>query len=210
MPDLDFKVEGVEDVKFAAAPLLNFKLRVTNRGDEPIHTVALKAQIQITPTRRHYDKSEQEPLRDLFGEPERWSQTVRSFLWTFSSVIVPPFSGETVVDLPVPCTFDFNVAATKYFGALQDGEVPIELLFSGTIFFEGEDGALQVAQISWTKEATFRLPVQTWRAMMAHYYPNSAWLNLHQDTFDRLYRYKIRNSLPTWEQAIENLLPEES
>ena len=209
MPDLDFQMEGVEDVKFAAAPLLNFKLRVTNKGDEAIHTVALKAQIQITPTRRHYEPNEQAPLRDLFGEPERWSQTVRTFLWTFSSVIVPPFSDSTVVDLPVPCTFDFNVAATKYFGALQDGEVPLEILFSGTIFFEGDEGALQIAQIPWTKEATFRLPVQVWRDMMAHYYPNSAWLCLHQDAFDKLHRYKIRHSLPTWESALEKLLLEE-
>lgn len=208
MPDLSFEVEGAEAVPFAAAPLLNFKLRVANAvADEPIHTVALRCQIQIDATRRRYDPQDQERLRDLFGEPERWSQTVRAMLWTFTSAVAPPFVGSIVIDLPVPCTYDFNVAATKYFYALQDGEVPLTLLFSGTVFYEAEDGALQVAQISWEREATYRLPVQIWQAMMEHYYPNSAWLCLHQDVFDRLYRYKIRRGLPTWEQALESLLP---
>ena len=106
----------------------------------------------------------------------------------------------------MPCTYDFNVAATKYFYALSDGEVPITLLFSGTVFYAAADGALQVDQIPWEKEATFRLPVKTWQEMMDLYYPNSAWLRLYRDTFDRLHRYKIRHGLPTWEQALERLL----
>ena len=43
--------------------------------------------------------------------------------------------------------------------------------------------------------------------MMERYYPNTAWLCLRQDVFDRLYRYKSRRGLPTWEQALEGLLP---
>ncbi len=207
MNDLSFEVEGAAPVTYAAAPLLALKVRLTNAcQDQPLHAVALRCQIQINSVRRKYNPDEQAGLHDLFGEPERWGQTLRSMLWTFTSVIVPPFSGSTLVDLPVPCTYDFNVAATKYFYALEDGEVPLTLLFSGTIFYEAADGALQVAQIPWDKEATYRLPVRVWQAMMDHYYPNSAWLNLPKDTFDRLYRYKIRASLPTWEQTIESLL----
>src|SRR5262249_23302363 len=131
---------------------------------------------------------------------------MRSMLWTHSSVVVPPFTGEQVVDLPVPCTFDFNVAATKYFHALPDGEVPLSLLFSGTVFYEAADGRLQIAQISWEKEARFRLPVKVWNDMMADYYPNGAWLRLRQDIFDRLYRYKVAHGLPSWEQTFEHLL----
>ena len=92
-------------------------------------------------------------------------------LWTHASVVVPPFTGTTVVDLPVPCSFDFNVAATKYFHALEDGEVPLCLLFSGTIFYSDDDGFLQVSQIPWEKEASFRLPVSVWKDMMELYYP---------------------------------------
>lgn len=210
MPNLNFQVEGGEAVTFAASPLLAFKLRITNaNAHEPIQTIALRCQIQIEATRRRYSAQEQERLRDLFGEPERWSQTLRAMLWTHASVIVTPFTGSTVVDLPVPCTFDFNVAATKYFAGLEDGEIPLILMFSGTVFYEADDGALQATQISWDKEAKYRLPVQVWNEMMNHYYPNTAWLNLRRDVFDSLHRYKMRRGLPTWEQALENLLKDE-
>ena len=208
MPDLSFQVNSVEILSFAAVPTLKFKLQVVDgAATELIHSVVLRCQIQIAATRRHYGAHEQEGLQDLFGDPDRWSQTLRSMLWTHASVVVPPFSGTTTIDLPVPCTYDFNVAATKYFHALDEGEVPLLFLFSGTIFYAADDGAFQVAQISWDKEAPFRLPVAVWKQMMQHYYPNSAWLNVRHDVFDRLYRYKMRRGLPTWEQAIESLLP---
>jgi len=207
MPDLDFEVVGVEAPTFAAAPQLVFKLRLTNANDdEPIHTVVLRCQIQIEATRRRYNGTEQERLLDLFGEPDRWRTTLRAMLWTHASVAVSPFTGSTDVALPVPCTYDFNVAATKYFYGLEDGEVPLTFLFSGTIFYAAADGLLQVSQISWSKEARFRLPVSVWQQMMEHYYPNSAWLRLGKDVFDRLYLYKVRRGLPTWDLALESLL----
>jgi len=210
MPDLNFEVEGAAPIPFSVAPQLNFQLRITDAaGAEalPIPAVALRCQIRIEPTRRRYGPAEQERLLDLFGEPSRWGQTLRSMLWTHTSLIVSPFTGQTVVDLPVPCTYDFNVAATKYFYALENGEVALTLLFSGTIFYaEDERGALQVSPISWEKEAEYRLPVQVWKEMMDLYYPNSAWLCLRQDVFDQLYLYKSRLGLPTWEQAMERLL----
>lgn len=210
MPDLSFDVETAEAVSFAAAPLLAFKLRVSNRyADEPIHTIALRCQIMIDPARRRYKDEAQERLRDLFGEPERWGQTVRPMLWTHTSVIVPTFTGSCMVDLQVPCTFDFNIAATKYFAGLTDGEVPLSLLFSGTAFYANREGVLQVAQIPWDKEARYRLPVSVWEQMMEVYYPNSVWLTLRRDVFDRLYRYKVQRGIPTFEQALESVLPDE-
>ena len=110
-----------------------------------------------------YQPEEQPPLRDLFGEPARWAQTLRSMLWTHTTVSVPSFTGDVVVDLPVPCTFDFNVAATKYFHALETGEVPLRLLFSGTVFHEAANGDLQAVQIPWEKETLYRLPVRVAR-----------------------------------------------
>jgi Family of unknown function (DUF6084) len=208
--DLNFTVEKAEQQPHAAAPLLVFKLRIneTSAGEEPttVPAIALRCQIRIEPTRRRYAPPEEERLLDLFGERERWGQTLRSTLWTHASVVVPPFAGTTVVDLPVPCSFDFNVAATKYFHALEDGEVPLCLLFSGTIFYTNDDGFLQVSQIPWEKEASFRVPVSVWKEMIDLYYPNSAWLCLGRDAFDRLYQYKTSQGIPTWEQAIEALL----
>lgn len=212
MPDLRLTIEGAEAVQYAAAPLLAFKVRITNLpSEEIIHTVALRAQIQIEATRRKYDANEQERLLDLFGEPDRWGQTLRSMLWTHASMVVPRFSGSTIADILVPCTFDFNVAATKYFHGVASGDLPLCFQFSGTVFYQGENETLQVAPISWDKEAKFRLPVKVWKDLMDVYYPNSAWLALQRDTFEKLYKYKVREGIPTWEEALEralNALPE--
>jgi Family of unknown function (DUF6084) len=206
VPNLDFRVAGAEVQEFAAVPSLLFKLRVENLEEEPIRSVALNTQIRIAATQRHYDSAEQERLLELFGEPSRWKDTLRSLLWTHTVLQVPAFSGSTVADMPVPCTYDLEVVAAKYFYALEDGEVPLEFLFSGTVFYAGADGRLQVERIPWEKEAEFRLPVRLWKEMMEHYFPNSAWIRLRRDAFDLLYDYKVRKGLPTWEAAVEALL----
>jgi hypothetical protein len=208
MPDLSFQIEKAEPQRFTVAPTLLFKLRMTNNvANETVHSVALRCQIQLEVTRRQYRAEDQSQLRDLFGETERWGQTLKTMLWTHASVVAPAFQDTAVVDLAVPCTFDFNVAATKYFSGLSDGEVPLNFLFSGTVFFADADGALQVAPIPWDKEARFRLPVKSWQDMMDIYYPNSAWLCLRRDVFERLYEYKVAHGIPTWEQALESILP---
>jgi len=206
VPDLDFRVEGAEVLEYVAVPSLVFKLRVENLDGEPIRSVSLNTQVRIAATQRHYEASEQGRLLELFGEPHRWGNTLRSLLWTHTVLQVPRFSGSTVVDMPVTCTYDLEVAAAKYFHALEDGEVPLEFLFSGTVFYTGEGGMLQTARISWEKEAEFRLPVRVWKEMMDHYFPNSAWIRLRKDAFDQLYDYKIRMGFPTWEAAVEALL----
>lgn len=206
MPDLHFRVEGAEVAEFAAVPSLLFKLHIENLEGEPVRSVALNTQIRIAAAARHYEAEEQERLLDLFGEPNRWKDTLRSLLWTHTVVQVPRFSGSTIVDMPVACTYDLEVVAAKYFHALEGGEVPLEFLFSGTVFYAGEGGRLQTARISWEKEAEFRMPVRLWREMMDHYFPNSAWIRLRKDAFDRLHDYKVRKGLPTWEATVEALL----
>jgi hypothetical protein len=207
MPELYFRVESAEPVKFAAAPLLAFRVRVLNApAEELIRAVALRAQIQLEVTRRMYSSEEQAQLRDLFGTPDRWRQTLRSLLWTHANVMVPPFTGSTIAELPVPCTFDFNVAATKYFHGLSSGDLPLCFLFSGTVFYEDEGGALRVSPISWDKEAKFCLPLKVWKELMDEHYPNCAWLAIQRDTFERLYEFKVREGIPTWEEAIERAL----
>ena len=211
MPDLTFQIDSASFVPFAAVPMLAFQLRIRNAGlHEAIHTVALRCQIQIEVTRRRYTPAEQGQMLDLFGQPDRWSQTLRSLLWTHVNWVVPGFTGEeTVVDMQVPCSFDFNVAATKYFAGLADGDIPLLFLFSGNVFYAPQDSPLQVAPISWEQETRFKLPVKIWRDMMDSYYPNSVWINLHKDTFEHLYRYKTQHGLLNWEQALEHILAEE-
>jgi hypothetical protein len=208
MPDLDFHVEDAAAIRFAAAPLLGFHIAVVNAiPTETVLSIALRCQIQIEVTRRSYSEEDEERLLDLFGGRERWGQTLRSLLWTNVTATVSSFSGSTMVEVQVPCSFDFNVAATKYFHGIRDGEIPLCFQFSGTVFYDGGEGVPQVSPISWNKESRFRLPVQVWRDMMDAYYPNSAWLCLRRDVFERLYQYKVRNGIPTWEAALERILP---
>ena len=206
MPDLDFGIEGAEVLEYAAVPSLLFKLRVENLEEEPIRSVSLNTQVRIAATQRHYDTAEQQRLLEVFGAPHRWGQTLRSLLWAHTTLQVPRFSGSTVVDMPIPCTYDMEVIGSKYFHALEDGEVPLEFLFSGTVFYAAEGGRLQIARISWEKETEFRLPVQLWKETMERYFPNSAWIRLRKDAFDRLYDYKVSRGFPTWEAAVESLL----
>lgn len=208
MPGLTFSVQSALAVPFAAAPTIAFHLRVINpNANQAIQSVALRCQILIEAARRPYNAAERESLRDLFGEPDRWSQTLRSLLWTHAAVTVPAFSGVADTEIPVPCTFDFNVGAAKYFHAIQDQDLPLCFQFSGTIFYSAADGGLQIDQIGWDQEARYRLPAMVWREMMEHYYPDSAWLRLRRDAFERLYAYKRRHGLATFEEAIESLLP---
>lgn len=205
MPELTFAVESVAPMKGSATPVLLFRLRVVNAGAEEIHSVALNCQFQIEAAARSYSATEKSSLGDLFGEPERWGSTVKPLFWTSLTATVSSFHGSTIVDLRVPCSFDFNIAATKYFHAVEDGEIPIVIFFSGTIFYIAEHG-LQIAPIAWSKQANCRIPAETWKELMRLHYPNTAWLNLRQDVFDRLYHYKVRNGLPTWEQMMEHVL----
>jgi hypothetical protein len=205
VPDLHFQVEGAAAIPNAATPQITFAVRVTNDEGDAIHSVALRVQTQIEPVRRRYSSVEQAQLKELFGEPERWSKTLHSLLWANINVPVQAFTRNTLVEIPVPCTFDFNVAVTKYIYGLENGEIPTTLLFSGTIFYAGASGML-VAQIPWDREARYRLPVRVWKEMMDLFYPNTAWIALHRDVFERLYEFKSKNGLASWEQAIEQML----
>ena len=208
MTELAFDVVGAEPDRFAAAPTMVFRLKLAETTGTEIHTLALKCQIRIEPQRRRYSPAEEERLLALFGETPRWGDTLKPFLWTHASAMVPGFSGATEVELAVPCSYDFEVAAAKYMHSLDDGEIPLILLFNGTAFARGEGGRLSVDPVPWHKEALYRLPAATWRQMMDLYFPNSGWLRLRRDTLDSLERYKTVQGFPTWEQTIEALLKE--
>ncbi len=209
MPDLDFKIIGVEHAAHGLTPLLHFKVGITNTpATETIQSVILQAQIQIQAPGRSYNESEKPKLIDLFGTPDQWGTTLRNRLWTLSNTTVRTFAGSTEAILPVPCSFDLNVAGTKYFYALEGDEVPLLFLFSGTVFYAAPDGHLQVQQISWEKECIYRMPVSVWKKMMDEHYPNTAFVSLQRDVFDRLNEYKQSAGVSSWEQAIEKLLAE--
>jgi hypothetical protein len=205
MSSLAFDVVGARPEAHAAVPTLVLRLRVAETTGVAVHAVALRCQIRIEPQRRRYDADEEDRLYELFGETPQWGDALRPFLWTHVATTIGSFTGSTEVDLPVECSYDFEVAAAKYLHALGDGEIPLVLLFSGTVFTSGDTG-FAAQPVAWDAEASFRLPVAVWRAVMDLYFPNSGWLRLGRDTLDALQRYKATQALPTWDQAIERLL----
>jgi hypothetical protein len=205
MSDLHFEVIGARAEPYAAVPTLMLRLRIRDAAGARIHAIGLRIQIQIEPQRRHYTSSEEDRLFELFAEPARWGETLRGLLWTHASAMIPAFDGSTEIDLPLVCSYDFEVAAAKYFHALDDGEIPLLLLFSGSVFAHGE-GGLSVDQVPWHREASFRLPVRVWRDVVDAYWPDSAWIRVRRDTFDALHRFKGREALTGWEETIEALL----
>jgi hypothetical protein len=196
-----FSIEDGGVLPHSAVPTLRFGLRV--ESDEAVRALSLGVQVRIAATQRTYSDAEEEALRELFGSPEQWGRSLQSLHWTNLTVQVPAFTGSTLVDLLVTCTYDLEVTAAKYLTGLDGGEVPLDFLFSGTLFY-GEP--LQVRPISWNAEAQHRLPVSVWREMMDRFFPNSAWLRLDRKTFDRLHAYRARNALLNWDDTFEALL----
>ncbi len=210
IPDLAFSVPDATAERYSVAPALNFALRIERVGGGPVRSILLDTQIQIAARRRPYGEDEQAWLAELFGTPERWGTTLRTLLWTRTTLVVPPFADVAEVELQVPCSYDLEVNANSYLAGLRDGEVPLEFLFSGSIFYAGPGGMLQTARICWDREAEYRLPVRVWREAMDRHFPGAAWLRLGRPSFDRLRAYKAEHGLRTLEDAVERLLGEEA
>jgi uncharacterized protein DUF6084 len=206
IPDLAFQVEDAVPERYSAAPTLNFALRIERVGGGPVRSILLDTQLQIAARRRPYGENEQAWLIELFGTPERWGTTLRTLLWTRTTLVVPPFSDSVEVNLPVACSYDLEANAASYLSGLEEGDVPLEFLFSGSVFYTGPGGMLQTARISWDREAEYRLPVRTWREAMDRHFPDSAWLRLGRPAFDGLRAYKAEHGLRTLEDAVERLL----
>jgi hypothetical protein len=202
---LSFEVIGARPEPHAAVPTIMFALGVSETDGGTVHALALRCQLRIEPQRRRYRAEEEERLYELFGETPRWGDSLRPFLWTHTSTTIPGFTGSAEFQLPVECTYDFEVAAAKYLHALSEGEIPLLLLFSGTVFTRGETG-FAAEPVSWQQEASYRMPVQVWRGVMDMYFPNSAWVRMRRDTLDQLQRFKASRALPTWDQAFDELL----
>jgi hypothetical protein len=167
----------------------------------------LRCQGRIEPHLRRYSADEAEGLHDLFGDTSRWADTVKPMQFATLATMVPGFSGATTHDLPLPFPYDLEVAATKYFSALQDGVIPLLLLYSGTVFGMRE-GRLGVQQLPWSKESQFPLPVSVWRETIDLHYPDSAWFRVRHETLAELRRYKSLHALPTWDATLTALLKE--
>lgn len=204
MSDLGFSVTGARADRYGAAPAVVLRLKIVENSGTKIDAIALKVQVQLEVQRRSYAPAESELLEDLFGKPARYGDTLKPMLWTHVSAMVVAFTGETEIDLPIPCSYDFEVAAHKYLASLRDGVIPVDLLFSGVIFTQGQIGVTPEF-VPWNCEARFPLPVPVWREAMDAFFPNTAWLRVNREVFDELRRFKAAAGLPTWDATLERL-----
>ena len=207
MAELVFDCVGAEADRYAVVPSMTLRLRITETSGERVDAIALRCQIRIEPHRRRYSAQEAERLHDLFGDTDRWADTLKPLQFTTLSTMVPGFTGATTQELPLLCSYDLEIASTKYFSSLEDGMIPLLLLFSGTIF-STRDGRMNVQQVPWSKESVFPLPVKVWRQTVDLHFPNSAWFRVQQDTLEALQRFKSRNALTTWDSTLNALLAE--
>jgi len=203
--DWAFTVLDIAPTPYAAVPELTARLRVEESSGLRVHAVALRAQVRIEPQRRGYTADDEPGLRALFGDRERWPQTLRPFQWMQCQALVPGFTGVTETDLALPVTYDFDVVGSRYLHALGEGTVPLSLLFSGTVFSVGEQG-FSVRQVPWDCAATYAMPVQVWRDLVGRFYPRSGWLRLDHDVVAALGDYRARHGLISWEETVTRLL----
>jgi hypothetical protein len=205
-PDPDFEVLSASPVERAAAPTVGFRVRVTDASARRVFTIALTAVITIEPSKRSYDPDSRERLVELFGEPERWASTTTNFRWAQTDALVPAFEGSTEFDLVVACTYDLELAAAKYFHGLADGAAPLRFHFNGTVFYEADDGRMQIVQIPWDRSPRFEMPIDVWRQTIDAAYPYRGWIPVHVDTITQLEKIKAARGLPTFDAVLEELL----
>ena len=209
MNEVTFAVVDVAPEPYAVTPILTARVGIVAAGGEPVHAIALKCQVRIEPARRSYSENEAADLVDLFGPRERWASTQHSFLWQHCTAMVPGFTGATQADLPLECTYDFEVAAAKYLHALRDGTIPLQFLFSGTVFGRGTNG-FAVHQVPWDREERYDMPVAVWRSLIQQHFPNTGWLRLNHDTIDALAAYRSARGLLGFDDAVNTLLADVS
>jgi hypothetical protein len=210
IPEPDFEVLSARTVRYAAAPMLALELKVAEPSGRTVYMIALTIQLMIDPARRRYDDATRAKLLELFGEPERWAVTTRSLVWCKLDVLVPAFTGSTVVSVPISCSYDLELAAAKYLYSLPDGEAPLALHFNGIIYYRGDDGRMQMVLVPWTKSIDFRMPVSVWRDTVEHYYPKTGWVALHSETLEALQQAKLDRGLATLDACVRALIDEAS
>jgi hypothetical protein len=203
-----FTVQDVLAEPYSAAPQLTAKIAIEETTGLVVHAIALRCQVRIEAQRRGYSAAEEPRLQALFGGRDRWAQTLKPFLWMQCSATVQGFTGGCQVDLPMPCTYDFDVVGSRYLHAIEDGTIPLSLMFSGTVFTNGVAG-FGVEQVPWDCDATYRMPINVWQQVMALHYPSTGWIRLDQDVLALLADYRARHGLISWEETVQQLLAAE-
>lgn len=203
---LEFTILGAEPIEYSATPGVRFHLHVSEPEGREVYTIALSSQIHIDPARRTYDDATRARLVELFGAPERWGATTHSFQWARVESLVPTFTGSTAFTLELPCTYDLEVAASRFFHSLPDGNVPLTFHFNGTVLYSGAEERLQVVLVPWSCSSRWSMPVEVWKRTIAAHYPGGGWIRLTEETLEQLSQHKAERGQHTFDDTVRTLL----
>ncbi|MFI0410087.1 DUF6084 family protein [Actinomadura sp. 3N508] len=138
-PELGLEVLGVEGGITAATPVLSLRVGLRRTDGGPVQCVLLTTTVTVAPAR---------------------------LSWARVGATVPTFRGGTELTLTLPCRNGMRAAVEDHLPSLNNGGVPLDLAFDGTVFYPGENGTPRTGQAPWRHETTALLPVETWRTLM--------------------------------------------
>ncbi|MBV8637825.1 MAG: hypothetical protein JO322_07040 [Candidatus Eremiobacteraeota bacterium] len=203
MSDLGFSVIDARAKQNAASPTIAFRLHIAS--ERPVDAIVLRAELRIEPQWRTYDREAQVLLGELFGTPDRWQTTLRTFAWADVTLVVPGFARETDAEITVPCTYDFDVAATRFFDTVHSGEIPVRFLFSGAVYRD-RGSSFSTERVAWNSECSYRMPVSVWHDAMRACYGSDALIRIKRETLEELRRYRALSGATTWDELLVRLL----
>ncbi len=205
-PAPDLWVLEARPLDHASVPTLAFEVRIRDRSEREVYTVALTAQVMIEPSKRSYETGERERLVELFGDPSRFDGVPENIVWARQELLVPSFTGATKFELRLPCGSELELPVVKYFGGVAAGKVPLAFHFSGTVLYRGDHDRLQMVRVPWSASSDHMLPLETWRRAVSQHYPPGGLVHLREDTVAALRRYRSERGLMSLDECIAELL----
>jgi hypothetical protein len=206
MRSVTFRVVDARNVPFSATPQIALTIEVdADETGREVQSLLVHSSVRLEAGLRLYEPSERDNLTDLFGSGSVWARAPKSLLWANVTSVVPGFESRATFEVHLPCSPDLAATASKYLSALEAGEVPITVQFSGTVFFSGSAG-LEVSHIPRDREASFRFPAALFRRAADEHFPNAVVFGLRRDVFERLEGYRKAHGLLEPADAIEHLL----
>ncbi len=177
-----------------------------------VHTIALSAQIQIDPARATYDAETRARLVELFGAARALGRDDPGLpAGRAIEVLVPASPARRRSPSRCRARYDLEVAASKYFYSLPDGEVPLTFHFSGMVLYSGDEatgcrsrrcrGAAPRAGACRSTRGSARWP---------RYYPGGGWVRLRTRDARRLCRAQGRARPPQLRRLRRRPAPREA
>ena len=173
-----------------------FVAAIDSRAAHAIRSVLLDVQIQIAAPAAVYDPGRAGAAGRAVRRARALGHTLRTLLWLRTTVVVPPFTGATVVDLRRAVHLRLRghgVALPRT--RSTTARCRSSSCSAGPSSTPAPAGALQTARIALGREAEYRLPVAVWRETMDSYFPGSAWLRLRPRRLRPAVAYRARHAL---------------